>query len=89
MFNFIINFIKATFGAVAMFVVFLVMCLFGYFIYWFVEFMFVGAVESEWITNEYVVTVIQWIFEGQYSDIIEIILVVGFGVMWVFGKADD
>ena len=89
MFNFIINFIKATFGAVAMFVVFLVMCLFGYFIYWIVEFMFVGAVESEWITNEYVVPVIQWIFEGQYSDIIEIILVVGFGVMWVFGKADD
>ena len=88
MFNFIINFIKATFGAIAMFVLFLVMCLVGYFIYWFVEMGFVGAVEAEWITNEYVVPVIQWLFEGQYSDIIEIILIIGFGGLWVMSGDD-
>ena len=89
MFDFIINFIKATFGAVAMFVVFLVMCLFGYFIYWFVEFMFVGAVESEWITNEYVTTAILWLFQGEYSNIIEVILAVGFGGLWLMSSGDD
>ena len=89
MFKFIFNFIKLTFGALAMFVVFLFMCLVGYGLYWFVEFMFVGAVESEWITNEYVTTAILWLFQGEYSDIIEILLVLGFGGVWVFGQADD
>ena len=89
MFKFIFDFIRATFGVLAMFILFLFMCLIGYYLYWFLEYMFVGAVTNEWITNEYVTTAIRWIFEGQYSDIIEIILVVGFGVMWVFGKADD
>ena len=89
MFNFIINFIKATFGAIAMFVVFLFMCFVGYFLFWFVEYMFVGAVESEWITNEYVVPVIQWLFQGEYADIIEVILVLGFGGVWVFGQSQD
>ena len=89
MFKFIFDFIRATFGVLAMFILFLFMCLVGYFLLWFLQYMFVNGVELEWITNEYVVPVIQWIFEGQYSDIIEIILVVGFGVMWVFGQADD
>ncbi len=88
MFDFIINFIKATFGAIAMVVLFLVMCLVGYGIYWFLEFFFMGAVEHEWITNEYVVPVIQWLFQGEYSDIIEIILVVGYGGLYVLGSAN-
>ncbi|MAU62776.1 MAG: hypothetical protein CMC38_00275 [Flavobacteriaceae bacterium] len=89
MFNFIINFIKATFGAIAMFVLFLVMCLVGYGLFWFVEFFFLGFVESEWITNEYIVTAIHFLFQGEYADIIEVILVLGFGGVWVFGQSQD
>ena len=89
MFNFIINFVKATFGAVAMFVLFLIMCLIGYAFFWFVEWCFVSFIELEWITNEYVVTAINFLFKGEYSDIIEIILVLGFGGMYVFGQSED
>ena len=89
MFKFIFDFIKLTFGALAMFVVFLIMCAVGYLIFWGVEAFFVHSVEEEWITNEYIMNAIHFLFQGQYSDIIEIILVVGFGVMWVFGQGDD
>ena len=88
MFKFIFNFIKATFGALAMFVVFLLMCAFGYVIFWGIEYMFVSWVEIEWITNEYVINAIHFLFQGQYSDIIEIILVLGFGGLYVLGSAN-
>ena len=70
-----------------MVLLFLLMCVFGYFIYWLLEFFFVGNVESEWITNQYIVPVIMWIFEGEYSEIIELLMVVGFGVMWFLGQS--
>ena len=89
MFDFIINFIKATFGAVAMFVLFLIVCLVGYFLLWVFKFFSTAMIEAEWITNEYVVTAINFLFQGEYSDIIEVILVLGFGGLWVFGQQDD
>ena len=48
-----------------------------------------GAVEHEWITNKYIVPVLTWIFEGDYSDIIEIIMVVGFGVLYILGQGNQ
>ena len=87
MFRFIADFLKATFGIIGMVVLFLLMCVFGYFIYWFLEFFFVGWVEAEWITNQYIVPVIMWVFEGEYSEIIEIIMVVGFSAMWFLGQS--
>ena len=89
MFRFIGNFLRTTFGFVGMVLLFLVMCLIGYGIYWFLEFFFMGFVEQEWITNKYVVPIITWIFEGDYSDIIEIIMVVGFGVLYVLGQGNQ
>ena len=89
MFRFIGSFLRGTFGVVGMLLLFLLMCVFGYFIYWFLEFFFVGCVEAEWITNQYIVPVIMWVFEGEYSEIIEIIMVVGFGAMWFLGKATE
>jgi hypothetical protein len=88
MFKFIFNFIKLTFGALAMFVVFLIMCCVGYLIFWGVEAFFVHSVEDEWITNEYITTAIHFLFQGQYSDIIEIILIIGFGGLWVMSGDD-
>ena len=87
MFRFIADFLKATFGIIGMVLLFLFMCLIGYGIYWFLEYFFVSFVEIEWITNKYIVPVIMWIFEGEYSEIIEIIMVVGFGVMWFLGQS--
>ena len=69
MFKFIFNFIKLTFGALAMFVVFLLMCLVGYLIFWGVEWMFVGFVEEEWITNEYVVSAINFLFQNHFIQV--------------------
>ena len=89
MFRFISNFLKGTFGAIGMVLLFFFMCLFGYFLYWFLEFFFMGFVKEEWITNQYIVPVITWIFEGDYSEIIEVIMVVGFGVMWFLGSSSD
>ena len=88
MFKFIFDFIRATFGVLAMFILFLFMCLVGYFLYWFLEYAFVGAVTNEWITNEYVTTAIRWLFECQYSDIIEILLVVGFALSYIINSDD-
>ena len=89
MFRFIGNFLRGTFGVLGMILLFFVMCLVGYFIYWLLEFFFMGFVKEEWITNQYIVPVITWIFEGKYSEIIEIIMVVGFGVMYVLGSSSD
>ena len=89
MFRFIGNFLKGTFGVIGMILLFLVMCLVGYLIYWFLEFFFMGFVKNEWITNQYIVPVITWIFEGKYSEIIEIIMVVGFGIMYILGSYSD
>ena len=89
MLRFIGSFLRGTFGVIGMLLLFLLMCVFGYFIYWFLEFFFVSWVEAEWITNQYIVPVIMWIFEGEYSEIIEIIMVVGFGAMWFLGKATE
>ena len=89
MFRFIGNFLRTTFGIVGMVMLFLLSCLVGYGIYWFLEFFFMGAVEHEWITNKYIVPVLTWIFEGDYSDIIEIIMVVGFGVLYILGQGNQ
>ena len=89
MFRFIGNFLRTTFGFIGMLLLFIFMCLFGYGIYWFVEYFFMSWIELEWITNKYVVPVITWIFEGEYSEIIEIIMVVGFGTLYTLGKATE
>ena len=89
MFRFIGNFLKGTFGVIGMILLFLVMCLIGYFLYWFLEYFFVGAVKYEWITNKYIAPVITWLFEGEYSEIIELIMVVGFGVMWLLSTSSE
>ena len=44
-------------------------------------------ISGEWITNQYIVPVIMWVFEGEYSEIIEIIMVVGFSAMWFLGQS--
>jgi len=92
MFDFIINFIKATFITVAMFVIFLIVCLVGFFIIYEVfKFFSTGMIEAEWITNGYVFTAINFLFEGKYSDIIEIIsimLVLGIAGLYVVGQND-
>ena len=89
MFDFIINFIKATFGALAMFVIFLIVCIVGYFLVWVFEFFSTGMIEAEWITNEYVVSGINFLFKGEYSDIIEVVLAFGFGGVWLLGQSED
>jgi hypothetical protein len=89
MFDFIINFIKATFGALAMFVIFLIVCLVGYFLVWVFKFFSLGFIEGEWITNEYVISGINFLFQGEYSHIIEVILAVGFGGLWLMSSGDD
>jgi|TARA_R110000823_G_scaffold236256_2_gene361962 hypothetical protein len=89
MFRFIGNLIKGTFGIVGLILIFFLACFFGYGIYWFLEYFFVNAVELEWITNQYITPVIMWLFEGEYSDIIELIMVIGFGVLYTLGKSSE
>ena len=88
MFKFIFDFIRATFGVLAMFILFLFMCLVGYFLLWFLQYMFVNGVELEWITNEYVVSAIHFLFQGEYSDIIEVLLVGGFALSYIINSDD-
>ena len=72
-----LNFLKSTTGfilIIGVFILYLVLC-FGFF--WFAEYFFVSFIEVEWITNEYVSAALNWFFQGEYSDIIEIIIVGG------------
>ena len=72
-----LNFLKSTTGfilIIGVFILYLVLC-FGFF--WFVKWFFVTFVELEFITNKYVSAALNWFFQGEYSDIIEIIIVGG------------
>lgn len=89
MFRLIGNFLRTTFGFVGLVLIFMIMCVLGYVFYWGLEAFFIYFVENEWITNKYIVPIITWIFEGDYSEIIEIIMVVGFGVLASIAQADQ
>ena len=72
-----LNFLKSTTGFIFIIGVFILYLVLGFGFFWFVEWFFVSWLELEFITNKYVSAALTWFFQGEYSDIIEIIIVGG------------
>ena len=60
-------------------IVFVVFGLFGYFILWCVKSFSMLFITLEWITNEYVVSALEFLFIGQIFYT-ELVFVIGFGL---------
>ena len=72
-----LNFLKSTTGFIFIIGVFFLWLFLGFGFFWFVEWFFVSWLELEFITNKFVSAALTWFFQGEYSDIIEIIIVGG------------
>ena len=85
----IVNTFRAIFGSVVMLLALIVVTVIGYGIFNLVSWLVLGGIEQQWLDNKYLVPIAEWIFNGKYTDIIELVASVGFGILYALGNAKD
>lgn len=81
-FNFISSLVKGLGAFIGSIIFFLVYGLIGYFFFWVLTMFSAFFIEWKWITNEYVIEGIKYLFV-EYKHINEVVFAGGFGLLGV------
>lgn len=89
MFKSIANTFRVIFGSVGLLLALIVVTIIGYGIFNLFSWIVLAGIEEQWLDNKYLVPIGKWIFNGKYTDIIELVASIGFGILYFIGKAKD